>query len=117
MKIFEYFSEKKLSGLKLSKLTDFLEPVLHRYSQYLIDYEPMTDPDLFDNQLTNLGNYRLSNLLKYKFRGSTRMATQTVDLILECCRESILIYTCTRPSALWLAPIETLIHVVANVPL
>ena len=49
MKIFEYFSRKKLSELKLSKLTDFVEPVLHRYLKYLIDYEPMTDPDLFDN--------------------------------------------------------------------
>ena len=79
MKFFEYFSRKKLSDLKLSKLTDFVEPVLHRYSKYLIDYEPMTDPDLFDNQLTNLEKYLLSNLLKYKFRGVTRMAKQTVE--------------------------------------
>ena len=84
MKIFEYFSRKKLSDLKLSKLTDFAEPVLHRYSKYLIDYEPMTDPHLFDNQLTNLGKYRLSNLSKYKFRGSTRMATQTVHVLRTC---------------------------------
>ena len=35
--------------------------------QLQIGYEPMTDPNLFYNQLTNLDKCRVNDLLKYKF--------------------------------------------------